>query len=257
MTPMRKPIVVGNWKMNGRKASIDQLVAGLRQGAAGLDAVDVAVCPSTLHITQVANALRGSNVALGAQDLALVEQDGAFTGDVSGTMLADAGCVYVIVGHSERRALHGEADAQVAEKFANALHAQLIPILCVGETLAEREQGVTEAVVARQLDAVLAISGVQVFEHALIAYEPVWAIGTGLTASPRQAQDVHAFIRARLAVHDADVAACTRIQYGGSMKPDNAFELMGMPDIDGGLIGGASLKADDFLSICRAARNLV
>jgi triosephosphate isomerase len=254
---MRKPIVVGNWKMNGRKASIDQLIAGLRQGAAEMEAVDVAVCPSLLHVAQVADALHGCNIALGAQNVALAEQDGAFTGDVSAAMLADAGCAYVIVGHSERRALHGETDAQVAEKFANALRAQLIPILCVGETLAEREQGVTEAVVARQLDAVLAVSGVQVFEHALIAYEPVWAIGTGLTASPQQAQDVHSFIRARLAAHDAGVAARTRIQYGGSMKPDNAFELMGMPDIDGGLIGGASLKADDFLSICRAARGVV
>lgn len=243
--------------MNGRKASIDQLVTGLQQGAAELDAIDVAVCPSNLHIVQVADALRGGHIALGAQDLALAEQDGAFTGDVSAAMLADAGCVYVIVGHSERRARHGETDAQVAEKFANALRAHLIPILCVGETLAEREQGVTETVVARQLDAVLAVSGVQAFKHALIAYEPVWAIGTGLTASPQQAQDVHVFIRARLAAHDAEIAARTRIQYGGSMKPDNAFELMGMPDIDGGLIGGASLKADDFLSICRAARSLV
>ena len=243
--------------MNGRKASIDQLIAGLRQGMSGLGAVDVAVCPSFAYLGRAADALSGSEIALGAQDLALAEKDGAFTGDVSAAMLADVGCVYVIVGHSERRALHGEDDAQVAEKFANAQRAGVTPILCVGETLDEREQGVTEAVVARQLDAVLGLSGIAVFEKAVVAYEPVWAIGTGRTASPQQAQEVHAFIRARLAAHDAAIASRVRIQYGGSMKPENAAELMAMPDIDGGLIGGASLKAEDFLSICRAAGGLV
>ncbi len=242
--------------MNGRKATIDHLIDGLCVGHADLAGVDIAVCPTYLHIPQVVDALQSTSVAVGAQDVALAEQDGAYTGDVSAAMLQDAGCAYVIVGHSERRALHGETDAEVAEKAANALRAQLTPILCVGETLDEREQGVTQAVVARQLDAVLTLLGVQVFERILIAYEPVWAIGTGRTASPQQAQEVHAFIRQRLAAHDAAIASRARIMYGGSMKPENAPELMGMPDIDGGLIGGASLKADDFISICRAARDV-
>ena len=243
--------------MNGRKATLEHLISGLRQGVSGLDAVDIAVCPSYVHIAQVIDLMQGSAIKVGAQDVALAENDGAFTGDVSAAMLQDVGCVYVIVGHSERRAIHGETDAQVAEKFAVALRNNLLPILCVGETLAEREQGVTEAVVARQLDAALAQVGIKGFEDALIAYEPVWAIGTGRTASPQQAQEVHAFIRGRLAAHDAAIADRTRIMYGGSMKPENALELMGMPDIDGGLIGGASLKAEDFLSICRAARDVV
>ncbi len=243
--------------MNGRKATIDQLIAGLRRGVNGLDAVDIAVCPSFVHIAGVVEALGTSPIAVGAQDVALAGQDGAFTGDVSAAMLSDVGCRYVIVGHSERRAIHGETDVHVADKFVQALRANLTPILCVGETLDEREQGVTEAIVVRQLDVVLERAGIQAFERALIAYEPVWAIGTGRTASPQQAQDVHAFIRARLAAHDAATAARTRIMYGGSMKSENAAELMSMPDIDGGLIGGASLKAEDFLSICRAARDVV
>ena len=243
--------------MNGRKATLEHLISGLRQGVSGLDAVDIAVCPSYVHIAQVIDLMQGSAIKVGAQDVALAENDGAFTGDVSAAMLQDVGCVYVIVGHSERRAIHGETDAQVAEKFPVALRNNLLPILCVGETLAEREQGVTEAVVARQLDAALAQVGIKGFEDALIAYEPVWAIGTGRTASPQQAQEVHAFIRGRLAAHDAAIAGRTRIMYGGSMKPENALELMGMPDIDGGLIGGASLKAEDFISICRAARDVV
>ena len=242
--------------MNGRKATIDHLIDGLCVDSAEFAGVDVAVCPTHLYITRVVDALKSTSLAVGAQDVARVEQDGAYTGDVSAAMLQDAGCAYVIVGHSERRALHGETDAEVAEKVANVLRAQLTPILCVGETLDEREQGVTEAVVARQLDAVLALLGVQSFERVLIAYEPVWAIGTGRTASPQQAQDVHAFIRQRLAAHDAAIASRARIMYGGSMKPENAPELMGMPDIDGGLIGGASLKAEDFISICRAARDV-
>lgn len=250
---MRKPIVVGNWKMNGRRASVDQLVAGLRQLGADVRGVDMAVCAPFVYIGQTVAGLLGSDVAVGAQDVSLHEQDGAFTGEVSAPMLADADCAYVIIGHSERRTLFGETDADVAAKFQNAQRAGIMPILCVGETLDEREQGVTESVVARQLDAVLDAAGIAAFERAIIAYEPVWAIGTGRTATPQQAQDVHAFIRSRLAAHDAGVASRTRIQYGGSMKPENAVELMAMPDIDGGLIGGASLKADDFMSICRAA----
>lgn len=241
--------------MNGRKATIDQLVLGLRAGAAGLEGVDVAVCPPCPYISQALETLESASIAVGAQDVARVEQDGAFTGDVSAAMLLDIGCTYVILGHSERRALHAETDAEVAEKVERVMHCGLTPILCVGETLEEREQGVTEAVVARQLDAILNLSGVAVFERCLIAYEPVWAIGTGRTASPQQAQEVHAFIRRRLAAHDAGVASRARIMYGGSMKPENARELMEMSDIDGGLIGGASLKAADFLSICHAAKD--
>ncbi len=235
--------------MNGRRASVDQLIAGLR----AVNGVDVAVCPPAVFIRQVIEGLEGKGIGVGAQDVSLYEQDGAYTGEVSASMLSDAGCSYVIVGHSERRSLCGETDEGVARKFANALRAGLCPILCVGETLQEREQGVTESVVARQLDAVLEVSGVAAFDRALIAYEPVWAIGTGRTATPEQAQQVHAFIRARLATHDAGVASRARIQYGGSMKPENAVELMAMPDIDGGLIGGASLKAEDFMAICAAA----
>ncbi|MGK0674437.1 MAG: triose-phosphate isomerase [Halothiobacillaceae bacterium] len=247
---MRKPIVVGNWKMHGRRASVEQLIAGLR----AVDGVDVAVCPPAVFIRQVIERLEGKGIAVGAQDVSLYEQDGAYTGEVSASMLRDVGCSYVIVGHSERRLLRGETDQDVARKFVNALRAGLCPILCVGERLEEREQGVTESIIARQLDAVLEVSGVAAFERALIAYEPVWAIGTGRTATPEQAQQVHAFIRSRLAAHDAGVASRARIQYGGSVKPENAAELMAMPDIDGGLIGGASLKAEDFMAICAAAR---
>jgi len=250
---MRKPIVVGNWKMNGRGASVDRLIAGLRQQADGIVGVEVAVCAPLVYVNQVVDAFKGGAVSAGAQDASLYETDGAFTGEVSAAMLADAGCAYVIIGHSERRTLFGETSAQVARKFANAYRAGLVPILCVGETLEEREQGVTESVIASQLDAVIEEVGIAAFERGVVAYEPVWAIGTGRTATPAQAQDVHAFIRSRLASHDAGVASRVRIQYGGSMKPDNAAELMSMPDIDGGLIGGASLKVDDFMSICRAA----
>lgn len=235
--------------MNGRRANVDRLIADLHTTVG----VDVAVCPPTIFIRQVVEGLEGKGIGVGAQDVSLYEQDGPYTGEVSASMLRDVGCSYVLVGHSERRSLFGETDADVAHKFANALRAGLCPILCVGETLEEREQGVTESVVARQLDAVLEVSGVAAFERALIAYEPVWAIGTGRTATPEQAQQVHAFIRARLAAHDAGVASRARIQYGGSMKPENAAELMAMPDIDGGLIGGASLKAEDFMAICAAA----
>ncbi|TQV65526.1 MAG: triose-phosphate isomerase [Halothiobacillaceae bacterium] len=250
---MRKPIVVGNWKMNGRQAGVNQLIAGLREAAVGLAGVDMAVCPPVIYVPSALSGLGGSPVKVGAQDVSLHGQDGAYTGEVSAAMLADVGCTYVIVGHSERRALYGETDEQVAIKFANAQREGLCPILCVGETLEEREQGVTESIVAHQLDAVLSKAGIGAFDRALIAYEPVWAIGTGRTATPEQAQDVHAFIRARLASHDAGVASRVRIQYGGSMKPENAAELMAMPDIDGGLIGGASLKVNDFMTICRAA----
>jgi triosephosphate isomerase len=204
------------------------------------------------YLAQAEAALRGSRVAVGAQSLS--EHDaGAYTGEVSGAMLRDFGCRYVIVGHSERRALYGERDAQVAAKFLAAQRAGLKPVLCVGETLAEREQGVTGEVVGRQLDAVLDAAGVAAFADALVAYEPVWAIGTGRTASPAQAQDVHELVRARIAARDGGVGAGVPILYGGSVKPGNAAELFAMPDVDGGLIGGASLVAEDFLAIVRAA----
>jgi len=248
---MRRPLVAGNWKMNGSRASVaellDGILAGLQPGAA-----EVAVCPPYVYLPTAAERLAGSAVAWGGQDLD-THDAGAYTGQVSGAMLRDWDCRYVIVGHSERRALYGEDDALVAEKFQQAQRCGLVPILCVGELLEEREAGRTEEVVGRQLDAVLDAAGVGAFAQAVIAYEPVWAIGTGRTATPEQAQAVHAFIRGRLAGRDAGVAEGLRILYGGSVKPDNAKELFSQPDVDGGLIGGASLKAADFLAICQAA----
>lgn len=251
---MRRILVAGNWKLNGNKASIQQLVTSIVAGANNLTKVSIAVCAPYVYLPLTADLLTSSAVALGAQDVS--EQDsGAFTGEVSASMLLETGCKYVIVGHSERRSLFGEKDADTARKFAAARKQGLIPILCLGESLAEREAGQTEAVVARQLDAVLALEGVQVLNEAVIAYEPVWAIGTGKTATPEQAQAVHAFIRQRIADLDAVVAAKVQILYGGSVKGSNAAELFAMQDIDGGLIGGASLDAQDFLKICQAGQN--
>ena len=249
---MRRPLVAGNWKMNGSRAESAALVAALRQAVTAASKVEVAVCPPFILIPLVAEKLAGGAIAWGGQNLS-VHKSGAHTGEISGPMLKDYGCTYVIVGHSERRTLYGESDALVAEKYGAAQRAGLIPILCVGETLQEREANQTEAVVARQLDAVMAPHGIGSLRHAVIAYEPVWAIGTGKTASPQQAQDVHRFIRAKLAAKDKGVADGIRILYGGSMKGSNAKELLAQPDIDGGLIGGASLQAAEFLSICRAA----
>lgn len=251
---MRRILVAGNWKLNGNKASIQQLVTSIAAGVSDLTKVSIAVCAPYVYLPLTAELLSSSAVALGAQDVS--EQDsGAFTGEVSAAMLLEVGCQYVIVGHSERRSLFGEKDADTARKFAAARKQGLIPILCLGESLAEREAGQTEAVVARQLDAVLALEGVQALNDAVIAYEPVWAIGTGKTASPEQAQAVHAFIRERIAAQDAKVAAKVQILYGGSVKGSNAAELFAMQDIDGGLIGGASLDAQDFLKICQAGQN--
>jgi triosephosphate isomerase (TIM) len=249
---MRQPLVAGNWKMNGSKAGVGDLLDGIKAGMGGISKAEVAVCPPYVFLPAAESALAGTEVCWGAQNLS-TEKSGAFTGEVAASMLTDFGCTYVIVGHSERRTLYGEDDATVAKKFAVARAAGLKPILCVGETLEEREQGVTEQVVARQLDAVMELEGSAALADGVIAYEPVWAIGTGKTASPEQAQEVHAFIRGRVAEQDAGVAEGVRILYGGSMKPDNAAELMAKPDIDGGLIGGASLKAGDFLGICKAA----
>jgi triosephosphate isomerase (TIM) len=211
------------------------------------------VCPPFVYVQEVGRMLRDAPIGLGAQDVC-AEGLGAFTGEISATMLRDVGCEYVIVGHSERRLLYRESDQLVARKFAAACHSKsLIPILCVGEQLAERDSGRTHEVVARQLDAVLELCGAESLDQGLVAYEPVWAIGTGRNATPEQAQQVHAFIRERIAARDARIAAATRILYGGSVKAGNAAELFSMPDVDGGLIGGASLKADEFLSILAAA----
>jgi len=248
---MRQTLVAGNWKMNGSLESIKQLVAGITAGAADSGDTAIAVCPPFVYIPLVAELLTGSKVALGSQDNS-DQEAGAFTGEISCSMLNDFGCRYAIVGHSERRALYGEDDDFTARKFAAARKAGLTPILCVGESLEEREQGITEDVVARQLDAVIKLEGIAAIADAVIAYEPVWAIGTGKTASPQQAQDVHAFIRGKLAGLDQGVADKVQILYGGSVKGSNAKELFSMQDIDGGLIGGASLAADDFLAICTA-----
>lgn len=247
---MRRKLVAGNWKMHGSLAENEALLSGLLAGMADVKA-GVAVCVPFPYLAQVQAKLQGSAIALGAQNMSQ-HGKGAFTGEVSANMLKDFGCSYVIVGHSERRAIYGESDEVVAEKFAAVQAAGMTPILCVGETLEEREGGVTEAVVARQMDAVISKYGVASLAQAVVAYEPVWAIGTGKTASPEQAQAVHAFIRAKVRELDAGVAEGLVIQYGGSMKPGNAVELLGQPDIDGGLIGGAALNAEEFLAICRA-----
>jgi len=253
---MRQPLVAGNWKMNGSLASVRELLAGIKAGIGDIKKCEVAVCPPYVFIPVAQEALSGSSIPWGGQNLS-TEVSGAFTGEVAGSMLTDFGCTYVIVGHSERRTLYGEDDAVVADKHAVAREAGLKPIFCIGETLEERESGITEEVVARQVDAVINASGVESLGDGVIAYEPVWAIGTGKTATPEQAQDVHAFIRERIAGHSASVAENVRILYGGSMKPGNAAELMEKPDIDGGLIGGAALKAEDFLGICKAADDSV
>jgi triosephosphate isomerase len=249
---MRKPLVAGNWKMNGSLESVRSLLEGIKGGIAAVQNADVVVCPPYVFLPEAEKLLSGSVIGWGGQDLS-TESSGAYTGEVAASMLKDFACQYAIVGHSERRTYHKESDELVARKYAVARAAGLIPILCVGETLEEREQGVTEAVVARQLDAVIELEGVEALKDGVVAYEPVWAIGTGKTATPEQAQEVHAFIRGRVVEKSAEVAEGLRILYGGSMKPDNAAELIGKPDIDGGLIGGASLKAEDFLAICTAA----
>jgi triosephosphate isomerase len=250
---MRRKLVVGNWKMHGSLAQNALLLGAVKSGAAQLSRVDIAVCAPFPYLAQLKQELSASTVKWGAQDVHQLEK-GAFTGEVSAGMLADFGCTYVIVGHSERRSIYGENSRLVAEKFAAAQLAGLIPILCVGETLEQRESDVTETVVAEQLDAVIALVGVQALRKAVVAYEPVWAIGTGKTATAEQAQAVHAFIRQRVAGHDAQVAQGLVILYGGSVKAANAPELFAKADIDGGLIGGAALIAEEFLGICRAGQ---
>lgn len=248
---MRRPMVAGNWKMNGTRAEAEALTRAVAQGVDSAKQTEVLLCPPYILIPLVADLLKGGKIAWGGQNLN-VHAAGAHTGEVSGPMLRDFGCRYVIVGHSERRALYGESDQLVAQKFKAAQDAGLVPILCVGETLAEREAGRTEAVVERQLDAVIALAGIGALRQSVLAYEPVWAIGTGKTATPQQAQDVHRFTRGKLAALDQGIADGLRILYGGSVKGGNAEELFGQADIDGGLIGGASLNAEEFLTICRA-----
>jgi triosephosphate isomerase len=246
---MRSSLIAGNWKMNGNLQSAIDLIEGIKAGDAGKG--ELAVCPPAVYLMKIGAMLVDTDIALGAQNVG--DHDaGAFTGEISAQMLAECGCRYAIVGHSERRALYGESDQLVAARFAMAQQAGIKPILCVGETLRERESGVTESVVARQVDAALEVSGIGSFAQAVIAYEPVWAIGTGQVATPEQAQAVHAFIRDRLAQLDSAVAGQVQILYGGSMNPANAAELLSQADIDGGLIGGASLKARDFLAIAQA-----
>ena len=240
--------------MFGALAQNEALLNAVAAGVAQMRGVDCAVCVPFPYLAQAQQILRGSAVKWGAQDVHQAEK-GAYTGEVAASMLCDFGCHYVIVGHSERRSIYSETSQLVAEKFAAAQKSGLVPVLCVGETLAQREDGTTEAVVAEQLDAVIGLLGAQSLRNAVVAYEPVWAIGTGKTASPQQAQAVHAFIRQRVAGHDAQVAQGLCILYGGSVKASNAVELFAMPDIDGGLIGGASLVAEEFLAICRAGQN--
>ncbi|MEO7430493.1 MAG: triose-phosphate isomerase [Dokdonella sp.] len=248
---MRRKLVAGNWKMHGSRAMARELVDAIADVASS--GVEIVVLPPFPYLDTMIARHASSGIAFGGQDLSENVQ-GAYTGDVSGSMLKDLGCRYVLVGHSERRHYHEESNEQVAAKFVSAQVAGLIPILCVGETLGEREADATEAVIGRQIDAVLTLSGVQSLAHAVVAYEPVWAIGTGKTASPEQAQAVHAFVRDKISGLDATIASSLRLLYGGSVKPANAAELFGQADVDGGLIGGASLVAAEFLAICAAAQ---
>jgi len=247
----RRPLVAANWKMNGTLAAIRPLLNGILFGLEPSRKAEVALCVPYVYIPEVHTRLKGTDVALGAQNVS-EQESGAYTGEIAAVMLRDYDCRYVIVGHSERRHIYGETDERVADKFTRARGHGLTPILCVGELLEERDHGATEEVVARQLDTVIDKAGITSFDDAVIAYEPVWAIGTGRTAGPEQAQEVHAFIRLRLARHDDGIADRIRVLYGGSVKTDNAAGLFSMADIDGGLIGGASLAVEDFLAICHA-----
>lgn len=249
---MRVPVVAGNWKMNGTRASVEALMSAIKAGVRADWQSRILVCAPFPYLDQISRIAENTMLAVGAQNLS-EHAAGAYTGEVSGEMLVDVGCDHVIVGHSERRSLYGESDQQVAAKFVRAQEAGLIPILCVGESLQERQCGKTLPVVERQLQAVIEAAGVAALAGAILAYEPVWAIGTGLTATPEQAQEVHAALRAFVSRQDESVAAGLRILYGGSVKAANAASLFVCPDIDGGLIGGASLDANEFLAICQAA----
>lgn len=248
---MRKKLVAGNWKMHGSRSMAQALTRDLI--AARSDAVDMIVFPPFPYLAELASACSGSAIGVGAQDVSEHSGQGAYTGEVSAAMLADVGARWVLTGHSERRHYHGESNEQVASKFVAACAGGLTPILCVGETLEQRESGDTEVVIERQLRAVLAQVGIAGFDTAVIAYEPVWAIGTGRTATPEQVQQVHAFIRSQLEKEDVTIARLTRLLYGGSVKAANAAKLFAQADVDGGLVGGAALVASEFLEICAAA----
>lgn len=248
----RKPLVMGNWKLNGSKAFTKELIAGLKAELAGVNGCDVAIAPPVMYLAEAEATLAGSQIALGSQNVD-VNVQGAFTGDISTAMLKDFGAKYIIIGHSERRTYHKESDEFVAKKFGALKEAGLVPVLCIGESEAENEAGKTEEVCARQIDAVINALGVEAFNGAVIAYEPIWAIGTGKSATPAQAQAVHAFIRGHIAAKSQAVADQVIIQYGGSVNDANAAELFTQPDIDGALVGGASLKAPAFAVIVKAA----
>jgi triosephosphate isomerase len=250
---MRRPLIAGNWKMNLVRASAVALAEEIAKAAETIDGVDLAVCPPSCYLEAVGKAIAGSRVALGAQNV-YHEPSGAFTGELSAAMLRDLGCTYVILGHSERRHILGETDEAVNRKVHAALAAGLAPIVCLGELLAEREAGQTMAVIRRQFDGSLAGLSPQQLSGVVLAYEPVWAIGTGKVATPQQAEEVHVALRNIIRErYNSSIAGSVRIQYGGSVKPDNAAELLGQPDIDGALVGGASLKADQFLGIVAGA----
>lgn len=250
---MRKPFIAGNWKMNLDRAAAVELAAGIRDGAAGLDGVELAVCPPSVYLDAVAEALGGSTVGLGAQNM-YHEASGAFTGELSAAMLLDVGCRYVILGHSERRHIMGETNKDVNRKVLAALAAGLTPIVCVGELIEQREAGQTQQVIRQQFDGSLAGLSVDQMQAVVIAYEPVWAIGTGKVATTEQAEEVHLDLRKLIEDrYNAQTAEAIRIQYGGSVKPDNAGDLLAQPNIDGALVGGASLKVDSFLGIAAAA----
>lgn len=249
---MRRTLIAGNWKMNGSLSSIETLINGIKNGLAEVANADMAVCPPAIYIPKVNELIGDANIGLGSQNIC-DQEAGAFTGELAPSMLKEFNCRYAIIGHSERRSLYSESDELVAKRFAMAVKHGITPLFCIGETLQERESGVMEDVVSRQLDAVIDSQGIDAIGQCVIAYEPVWAIGTGVTASPEQAQAVHAFIRNKLAALSEDVAAKVQILYGGSMNAANAAELLSQTDIDGGLIGGAALKADDFLAIGKSA----
>ncbi len=249
---MRRPMVAGNWKMHGSKSANSALLTDLELRVKADWPVDIAVFPPFVYLPETVRVLTDSAIAVGAQNVC-AEPSGAFTGEVAAAMLRDIGCSHVIVGHSERRAWYHEDDALIARKIIAALGTGLTPLLCVGETLQEREEQKTESVIGRQIDAVLGMNGVSAFSRIIVAYEPVWAIGTGRTATPDQAQAVHQFIRRRIGAQDANIGGQLRILYGGSVKAGNAADLFSMPDVDGGLVGGASLNAEEFTEICAAA----
>ncbi|MDF2866808.1 MAG: triosephosphate isomerase [Gammaproteobacteria bacterium] len=251
---MRQPMVAGNWKMHGSRESITKLLGTIKANCDTIPAVDLVVFPPVIFLQQVQQLLAGSKIQWGAQNVH-EQPSGAYTGEIAAGMLIEFGCSHVLIGHSERRTLFNESDELLAKKFMAAQQQGLTPILCVGETLIQREQAQTEAVIIEQLNKVIDLAGVEAFNHAIIAYEPVWAIGTGKTATPEQAQQVHALIREQIALKSENVAGKLRILYGGSVKPDNAATLFKMPDIDGGLVGGASLDAQAFLDIAQCSNS--